>query len=162
MPYGVPLTAAFKSTILDAAGELAKQEEERLAGLFGDYCKAHDLAVVPVDAEDFPTDRLSISWREAEGEQANVIRNEVRFCDLIVVPQPDRAAALGMNTLQAGSVDVRKLTAIAPHRDVADVGRHGGGVERRRRGRLRSTGPCQSWRRRKGSACWSPATRTAA
>jgi nucleotide-binding universal stress UspA family protein len=124
IPRGVPLTTAFKSTILDAAGGLARQEEERLAGLFDEYCKAHDLAVVPTDAEDFPVDRLSISWHEAEGKQADVIRNEVRFCDLIVVPQPDRASALGMNTLQAALFDVRKLTAIAPHREVTETGRH--------------------------------------
>lgn len=124
IPHGVPLTTAFKSTILEAAGVLAKQEEERLVSLFEDYCKAHNLEVVPADAQDFPADRLSISWHEAEGKQADVIRNEVRFCDLIVVPQPDRAAALGMNSLQAALFDVRKLTAVAPHREITEAGRH--------------------------------------
>jgi nucleotide-binding universal stress UspA family protein len=124
IPYGVPLTTAFKSTILDAAGGLARQEEERLSGLFDEYCKAHNLEVVPADAEDFPADRLSISWHEAEGKQANVIRNEVRFGDMIVVPKPDRASALGMNTLQAALFDVRKLTAVAPHREIKETGRH--------------------------------------
>lgn len=124
IPLGVPLTTAFKSTILEAAGGLARQEEERLVRLFDEYCKAHDLDVVPADAEDFPADRLSISWHEVEGKQADIIRDEVRFCDLIVVPQPDRAAALGMNTLQAALFDVRKLTAIAPHREIKETGRH--------------------------------------
>jgi len=124
IPHGVPLTSAFRSTIIEAAGVLAKQEEERLTKLFGDYCKAHNLEVVPADAQEFPTDRLSISWHEAEGKQADVIRNEVRFCDLIVVPRPDRAAALGMNSLQAALFDVRKLTAIAPHREITEAGRH--------------------------------------
>ena len=124
IPRGVPLTTAFKSTILEAAGGLARQEEERLVRLFDEYCKAHDLDVVPADAEDFPADRLSISWHEVEGKQADIIRDEVRFCDLIVVPQPDRAAALGMNTLQAALFDVRKLTAIAPHREIKETGRH--------------------------------------
>ena len=124
IPHGVPLTTAFKSTILEAAGGLARREEERLVRLFDEYCKAHDLDVVPADAEDFPADRLSISWHEVEGKQADIIRDEVRFCDLIVVPQPDRAAALGMNTLQAALFDVRKLTAIAPHREIKETGRH--------------------------------------
>lgn len=124
IPHGVPLTTAFKSTIIEAAGVLAKQEEERLTTLFDDYCKAHNLEVVPADAQEFPADRLSISWHEAEGKQADVIRNEVRFCDLIVVPRPDRAAALGMNSLQAALFDVRKLTAIAPHREITEMGRH--------------------------------------
>jgi len=124
IPYGVPLTSAFKNTILDAASGLAKQEEERLVGLFDKYCKSNDLDVVPSDAEDFPMDRVSISWHEAEGKQADIIRNEVRFCDLIVVPQPDRAAALGMNTLEAALFDGRKLTAVAPHMDIGPVGDH--------------------------------------
>ena len=119
IPHGVPLTTAFKGAIMDAAATQAAQEEERLSGLFDEYCKAHDLEVVAADSEDFPTDRLSVSWHEVEGKQANVIRNEVRFADLIVVPQPDRAAVLGMNTLQAALFDVRKLTAIAPHREVS-------------------------------------------
>lgn len=124
IPYGVPLTTVFKNTIMDAATGLAKQEEERLTGLFDQYCKAHNLEVVPADAENFPTDRLSISWHEVEGKQADVIRNEVRFSDLIVVPQPDQATTLGMNTLQASLFDGRKLTAVAPHRDVKQAGEH--------------------------------------
>lgn len=124
IPYGVPLTNAFKSTILGAASGLAKQEEERIRSLFDEYCKAHELEVVPADAEEFPMDRMSISWHEAEGKQATVIRNEVRFCDLIVAPQPDRATTLGMNTLQAALFDVRKLTAVAPHREINEAGRH--------------------------------------
>jgi nucleotide-binding universal stress UspA family protein len=124
IPYGVPLTNVFKNTILDAASGLAKQEEERLTGLFDEYCKTNDLDVVPSAAEDFPTDRLSISWHEVEGKQADVIRNEVRFSDLIVVPQPDQAAALGMNTLQAALFEGRKLTAVAPHRELTQVGEH--------------------------------------
>lgn len=119
IPHGVPLSQAFKGAIVDAMSSGAKQEEERLTGLFEEYCKRHSLKVVPADAEEFPSDQLSISWHEVEGKQANVIRNEVRFADLIVVPQPDRAAALGMNTLQAALFDVRKLTAVAPHREVS-------------------------------------------
>jgi nucleotide-binding universal stress UspA family protein len=124
IPRGVPLTNAFKGTILEAATSQAKQEEARLEGLFDEYCKAHDLEVVPADAGEFPSNRLSVSWHEVEGKQVNVIRNEVRFCDMIVVPQPDRAAALGMNTLQAALFDVRKLTAIAPHREVSGKCNH--------------------------------------
>lgn len=119
IPHGIPLTHAFKGTIMDAASTLAKQEEERLAGLFDEYCKSHDLTVVPPDADDFPEDSLSVSWHEVEGKQANVIREEVRFADLIVLPQPDRAAALGMNTLQAALFEVKRLTAVAPHREVS-------------------------------------------
>lgn len=119
IPHGIPLTQAFKGAIVDAAHNMAKHEEERLRGLFDEYCTEHDLTVVPTDAEDFPNDQLSISWHEVEGKQADVIRQEVRFADLIVLPQPDRAAALGMNTLQAALFEVKRLTAVAPHREVS-------------------------------------------
>lgn len=119
IPHGIPLTQAFKGTIVDAASNMAKHEEDRLRALFDEYCKSHDLTVVPTDAEDFPVDQLSISWHEVEGKQADVIRQEVRFADLIVLPQPDRAAALGMNTLQAALFEVKRLTAVAPHREVS-------------------------------------------
>lgn len=119
IPPGVPLTHAFKGAIVDAANNMVKQEEDRLRGLFDEYCKSHDLTVVPTDTEEFPTDQLSISWHEVEGKQADVIRQEVRFADLIVLPKPDRAAALGMNTLQAALFEVKRLTAVAPHREVS-------------------------------------------
>lgn len=124
IPYGVPLTAAFKRTIMEAADNLAQQEEERLAALFHKYCKDHNIEEVPVDADSFPLDRLSISWHEEAGKQAAVIRREVRFCDLIVVPKPDRQAMLGMNTLEAALFDVRKLTAVAPTSPAETAGSH--------------------------------------
>lgn len=119
IPHGVPLTQAFKGAIVDAASNMAQHEQDRLRGLFDEYCNSHKLTVVPTDAEDFPIDQPSISWHEVEGKQADVIRQEVRFADLIVLPQPDRAAALGMNTLQAALFEVKRLTAVAPHREVS-------------------------------------------
>lgn len=124
IPFGVPLSSAFQASILDAAGNLARQEEDRLVTQFDEFCRTRDLHVAPSDAGDYPADCLSISWHEEEGKQADVVRREVRFCDLIVTPRPDRAAALGMNSLQAALFELRKLTAVAPHRDVAETGRH--------------------------------------
>jgi len=124
IPYGIPLTSAFKQTIMDAASNLATQEEERLRGLFDEYCASHDVEAVPADAEEFPVDRLSISWSEQAGKQADVIRRIGRFCDLIVVPRPDTESALGANTLNAALFDVRKLTAVAPPQGVKEVGRN--------------------------------------
>lgn len=124
IPYGVPLTASFKKTIMDAAANLATQEEERLRKLFDEYCEAKDIDPVPADAETFPVDRLSISWSEQAGKQADVIRRIGRFCDLIVVPRPDSETTLGVNTLNAALFDVRKLTAVAPPQGVTEVGRN--------------------------------------
>lgn len=124
IPYGVPLTSAFKKTIMDAASNLATQEEERLRKLFDEYCESHNVEAVPADAETFPVDHLSLSWSEQAGKQADVIRRVGRFCDLIVVPRPDSETALGVNTLNAALFDVRKLTAVAPPQGVSDTGRH--------------------------------------
>jgi len=124
IPYGVPLTTAFKKTILDAASNVATQEEARLRKLFDEYCEAKDISPVPADAETFPVDQLSISWSEQAGKQADVIRRVGRFCDLIVVPRPDIETALGMNTLNAALFDIRKLTAVVPPQGVTDAGRH--------------------------------------
>lgn len=124
IPFGVPVSRAFKKTITDAAGNLALQEEQRIRALFDDYCKAQGVAVVPADAVGYPVDRLSISWHEEVGKQAAVILRLGRYSDLIVVARPDRDGALGMNTLQSALFDVRKLTAVAPPKPVEETGRH--------------------------------------
>lgn len=124
IPFGVPLTSAFKKTIMDAASNLATQEEERLRKLFDEYCESKHIEAVPADAESFPVDRLSISWAEQAGKQADIIRRIGRFCDLIVVPQPDSETALGVNTLNAALFDIRKLTAVAPPQGVTEAGKN--------------------------------------
>lgn len=124
IPFGVPVSMAFKKTITDAANNLARQEEERIRAIFDDYCRSRGLAVVPADAGEYPADRLSVSWHEETGKQASVIRRLGRYSDLIVVARPDRDGTLGMNTLQSALFDVRKLTAVAPPKPVEETGRH--------------------------------------
>lgn len=125
IPYGVPVPGLFRDTIMEAAGDIAHQEEERLRALFDEYCAKHSVEVVPADATDYPLDRLSMSWREESGKQAAVIQRLGKLADLIVVARPDKAVDLGMNSLQAALFDVRKLTAIAPPQGVEDgIGRH--------------------------------------
>jgi len=124
IPYGVPLTAAIKEALLKAAGGVAHQEEHRLRKLFDEYCAARQISLVPHDSDTFPLDALSVSWREEAGKQANVIRDAGRFCDLIVVPRPERENDVGYNTLNAALFDVRKLTAVAPPKPVEETGWH--------------------------------------
>ncbi|UCH75047.1 MAG: universal stress protein [Rhodospirillales bacterium] len=124
IPYGVPLTAAFRETILGAAENLAHQEEDRLRKLFDAYCAARQIGTIPYNSESFPLDALSVSWEEEAGKQADVIRRAGRFCDIIVVPRPEGESDLGFNTLNAALFDVRKLTAIAPPEPVEQTGQH--------------------------------------
>jgi len=124
IPYGVPVPGLFRDTIMEAAGNIAHQEEARLRALFDEYCATRNVEVVPADATEYPLDRLSMSWREESGKQAAVIQRLGKLADLIVVARPDKAADLGMNSLQAALFDVRKLTAIAPPHGAGEVGRH--------------------------------------
>lgn len=124
IPFGVPVPRMFRNTIMEAAGNIAHQEEERLRAIFDDYCRQHDAETLPADAPDYPTDRLTISWREEAGKQAAVIRDVGTLADLIVLPRPDEDTELGVNSLMCALFDVRKLTAIAPPQVAETVGNH--------------------------------------
>ena len=114
IPFGVPVPRMFRQTIVEAAGNIAHQEEERLRSLFDDYCARHGAEMMPADAAECPPDRLTISWREEAGKQVSVIRDLGTLADLIVVARPDEDTQLGMNSLMCALFDVRKLTAVAP------------------------------------------------
>lgn len=124
IPYGVPVPNLFRKTIMEAAGNIAHQDEERLRGLFDDYCARHGAEIVPLDAPAYPVDRLSISWREESGKQVGVIRELGPLADLIVLPRPDADSELGMNSLTCALFDVRKVTAVAPPGVVETAGTH--------------------------------------
>ena len=123
IPFGVPVPRALKKTILEAAGNVAQQEEGKLRELFEAYCGEQGVEVSPDDATDVPPDKLSLSWREEAGKQAVILRRLGRLADLIVIARPDRKAALGVNSLYSALFDVRKLTAIAPPQGVTETGR---------------------------------------
>ena len=122
IPFGVPVPRMFRQTIIDAAGNIAHQEEERLRAIFDDYCARHGAELMPADAFDCPPDRLTIAWREEAGKQVSVIRNLGTLADLIVVARPDEGAETGMNSLMCALFDVRKLTAVAPPQVPETVG----------------------------------------
>ncbi len=124
IPFGVPVPQMFRQTIMDAAGNIAHQEEERLRAIFDDYCARHGAEFVPLDASECPPDRLTISWREEAGKQVSVIRDLGPLADLIVLARPDADSELGMNSLMCSLFDVRKLTAVAPPRESESVGEH--------------------------------------
>lgn len=120
IPYGVPIPAVLRRTILSSASNMADEEEGKVRKLFDDYCA--NRGVLEVNGDPRPTDQVSATWREATGKQANVIGVRGRLADLIVVAKPDRDQNLGLNSLQAALLESGKLVLMCPDRPVDSVG----------------------------------------
>ena len=120
IPYGVPIPASLRKSIVSSAGGLADEEESKVRKLFDDYCA--ERGIPEVDAFPWPQDQVSATWREATGKQANVIGLRGRLADLIAVPQPDHEQNLGLNTLQAALMESGKLVLMCPANSAGEVG----------------------------------------
>jgi len=123
LPYGtLMMTPAMKKSILEAATATAAGEEDHLKKIFDKYCQDHDLLVTenPVAASD----RISISWSEQIGAQANVVSMRGRLADLIIVAKPEQDTNLGVNTLEAALLETGKLVMMVPHVHNGEMGKH--------------------------------------
>ncbi len=120
IPYGVPIPSSLRKSLVSSAGSLADEQESMVRKLFDDYCAAR--GVPEVDDSPWPQDKVTATWREATGKQANVIGLRGRLADLIVVPQPDREQGLGLNTLEAALLESGKLVLMCPAKPATDVG----------------------------------------
>src|SRR3546814_1440245 len=112
MMYGVMVPEGLRETIRASANAAADEEEAKVRKLFEDYCAKRDIAVV--EKSPGPGDRVSASWREATGKQAEVVGLRGRLADLIVVARPDRDMNLGLNTLTAALLESGKLVLMCP------------------------------------------------
>ena len=123
LPYGtLMMTSAMKESILESAAANASEEEGRLRKIFDEYCESHNLLVT--DRPSTADDRISISWREEIGAQANVVSMQGRLADLTIVARPDKDTSLGVNTLEAALLETGKLVLMAPPAKVGTVGKH--------------------------------------
>jgi len=123
LPYGtLMMTPSMKQSILDAAESNATAEEGRLHKIFEGYCKSHNL--VQADVRTPEDDRISVSWREEEGVQANVVSMRGRLADLVVVATPEQDTTLGVNTLEAALLETGKLVMMVPDIKAGKVGNH--------------------------------------
>lgn len=120
IPYGVPVPASLRKSLVASAKSLADEEESGMRKLFDDYRARR--GVTEVEGFPWPTDKVSATWREAVGKQANVIGVRGRLVDLIVVPRPDRDQNLGLNTLHAALMESGKLVLMCPPKPVESVG----------------------------------------
>lgn len=120
IPYGVPVPASLRKSLVKSATSVADEEERSMRKLFDDYCAKR--GVPEVEGFPWPMDKVSATWREAVGKQANVIGVRGRLVDLIAVARPDRDQNLGLNTLQAALVESGKLVLMCPPKAVESVG----------------------------------------
>lgn len=120
IPYGIPIPASLRKSLTASATTLADEQEGEIRKLFDDYCAKR--GIEEVNGYPWPKDKVSATWREAVGKQANVIGLRGRMCDLIVVSKPDRDQNLGLNTLQAALVESGKLVLMCPPKPVQDLG----------------------------------------
>lgn len=120
IPTGILVPDSVRDVIRTSAKTIADEEEARIRKLFEEYCAKRGIAVV--NGAPWPQDKVSATWREATGKQAQVIGVRGRVADLIVVAQPDRDLNLGLNTLQAALMESGKLVLMCPPKPVDNVG----------------------------------------
>lgn len=120
IPYGIFVPASLRKEIVASAGNLANEEEGKVRDLFDRYCQEREIP--EIDAAPWPRDRVSATWREETGKQAQVIGLRGRLADLIAVAKPDRAQNLGLNTLEAALLETGKLVLMCPPAPVETLG----------------------------------------
>jgi nucleotide-binding universal stress UspA family protein len=123
LPYGVPVPGLLRETVLTSMAGTERQEEAHLRGLFRNFCQGHGLHEVDADAAVPVRGGGSVLWREQAGKLAEVVGRLGPLADLLVVARPEASGSLGRNTLEAALFDARRLTALAPPREVTEAGR---------------------------------------
>lgn len=120
LPFGVPLTAGAKETIIKQGKILADEEEVRVRALFAEACKTNKLKLV----DEPPSDGKAVtaSWHEHMGKQAVVVAVQGRLADVVAVAQPEVRAGLGINTLQAALFETGRLVLMCPEQVPDSVG----------------------------------------
>ncbi len=120
IPFGIFVPTSLRKEIVSSAGTLANEEEDKVRGFFDRYCSEHDIPVL--EAAPWPRERITATWREETGKQAQVIGVRGRLADVIAVAKPDRAQNLGLNTLEAALLETGKLIMMCPPVPTETVG----------------------------------------
>lgn len=98
MPYGMPLPAFARKTMLKQAHELADLQEKELREAL--HTLADKLDLKEADGPDGTS--TTVEFIEESGRMADVIKHNGRLADLIVVAKPNRDTNLGTNSLKSG------------------------------------------------------------
>lgn len=110
IPFGVAVPDLLKRQILESAKSQADFAEQKLREELHEL--AAELNLVTTEAPD--GNRATVSFTEAKGRLVDMISTLGRLGDLIVVPQPDHEARLGMNTLKAAIFKGARPVMICP------------------------------------------------
>ncbi|MEM8571567.1 MAG: universal stress protein [Pseudomonadota bacterium] len=110
LPYGVPLPAFARKTILQQSAQLSDQEEAGLRDKLHDVAQKLDLT----ETESPDGSRATVQYVEETGRMMDVVRHNGRLADLIVVAKPDRDRNLGTNTLKAGLFQTGRPVLMCP------------------------------------------------
>ena len=115
LPYGIPVPGFLRDEIVKSAAEVANAEEAKLRADFDRWAAGLGLPQRVGSDARAPT----VSWREAEGKQVDVIKTHGRLADLIVVAKPDRDRNLGANTLKSALFHTGRPVLMCPATDAA-------------------------------------------
>lgn len=113
MPYGMPLPAFARKTMLKQAQELADQQEKDLRE------ELHLLAGrLELKETTRSTDaQTRVEFIEETGRMADVIKHHGRLADIIVVAKPNRDSNVGTNSLKSGLFQTGRPVLMCPPRD---------------------------------------------
>lgn len=117
MPFGVVIPQMLRSQIEEVAQRNADVTRDQLLGEFRELARTFGLHEGPFEAG-----RATARFIEFEGKQVDAVRQYGRLADLICVPQPDRAANLGLNTLKAALFSSGRPVMLCPHQDAVTEG----------------------------------------
>ncbi|ETX28823.1 universal stress protein [Roseivivax isoporae] len=122
MPFGVPLPAFARETILKQAHELADRQEEHLRRILHQLARDFGLEEGPAR----PGAAATCEFIEEPGRMADVIKHHGRLSDLVVVAKPDRDRSLGYNSLKAALYGTGRPVLMCPGHGAppATLGRH--------------------------------------
>ena len=122
MPFGVTVPRLVREQISSSADSIADGEVARVKSLFDDYVKNKGIAI----CETRPPrhDKLTISWNETPGKQADIIGVWGRLSSVIAVAQPDKDTNLGQNTLESALLSTGRPVLLCPNKEVTDIGQN--------------------------------------
>ncbi len=112
MPFGVPLPAFARETIVRQAQEMAEQQAQEVREQLHRLAGTLDLKETGSPRRDTP----SIEFIEVYGRMADVIKHKGRLTDLVVVSKPDRDRNLGTNSLKSGLFGTGRPVLMCPPR----------------------------------------------
>ncbi len=110
MPYGVPMPAFARKTMLNQAQGLADQQEQDLRNALHSFAQTLDLDDTRAPAEGATT----VEFVEEHGRMADVIQHNGRLADLIVVAKPNRDTNLGTNSLKSALFQTGRPVLMCP------------------------------------------------